>query len=54
MTWVDRENRTWRVESIGSRWQLSLYRPTVDTWQRVGSYPSRTVAVQAAYEQDER
>jgi hypothetical protein len=53
-TWIDPEGRTWRVERVTDRWQLSLYWPSTETWQRIGSYPSRTVAVQAAYEQDEQ
>jgi hypothetical protein len=53
MTWIDPEGRTWRVEHIASRWQLSRYSPATETWQRVGSYPTRTDAIQAAYA-DER
>jgi hypothetical protein len=49
MTWVDPEGRTWRVERVTDRWQLSQYSPASDTWQRVGSYPTRDAAVQAAY-----
>jgi hypothetical protein len=52
-TWVDQQNRYWRVEPIGPRWQLSLYRPTVEAWQRIGSWPSRGEAIQAAADQDE-
>jgi hypothetical protein len=50
-TWVDRKNRTWRVEYIGGRWQLSLWQPTSDSWLRIGSYPGRQAAIHAAYEQ---
>jgi hypothetical protein len=53
VTWVDARNRYWRVERIGPRWQLSLYRPAVEAWQRVGSWPSRGEAIQAAADQDE-
>jgi hypothetical protein len=49
MTWIDLESRTWRVEQVAGRWQLSRYWPTTEMWQRVGSYPSRSDAVQAAY-----
>ena len=42
MTWVDQQNRYWRVERVGPRWQLSLYRPAVEAWQRVG--PGRPAA----------
>ena len=50
MTWVDTQGTTWRVERITNRWQLSRYWPGTQTWQRVGSYPSRADAIQAAYE----
>jgi hypothetical protein len=50
MTWVDTEGTTWRVERITDRWQLSRYSPATDSWQRVGSYPTRGDAIQAAYE----
>jgi hypothetical protein len=50
---VDQQNRYWRVERVGPRWQLSLYRPAVEAWQRVGSWPSRGEAIQAAADQDE-
>jgi hypothetical protein len=53
MTWVDQRNRYWRVQRVGPRWQLSLYRPAVEAWQRVGSWPSRGEAIQAAADQDE-
>jgi hypothetical protein len=53
MTWVDARGRYWRVERIGPRWQLSLYRPAVEAWQQVGSWPSRGEAIQAAADQDE-
>jgi len=53
MTWVDARGRYWRVQRVGPRWQLSLYRPAVETWQRVGSWPSRGEAIQAAADQDE-
>jgi hypothetical protein len=49
MTWVDPESRTWRVERVAGRWQLSLYWPSTDTWQRIGSFPSKAEAVQRAY-----
>ena len=53
MTWVDQQNRYWRIEQVGSRWQLSLYRPAVEAWTPVGSWPSRGEAIQAAADQDE-
>jgi hypothetical protein len=55
MTWVDSSGTTWRVERIAARWSLSRYSPDSDTWTRVGSYPSRSAAVNAAYgEQNQR
>jgi hypothetical protein len=51
VTWVDRENRTWRVEYVGGRWQLSLWQLTSESWLRIGSYPGRQAAIQAAHEQ---
>jgi hypothetical protein len=53
MTWLDTEGTTWRVEFVADRWQLSRYSPASETWQRVGSYPSRKAAIQAAYEEDQ-
>jgi hypothetical protein len=50
MTWIDPEGRTWRIELITGRWQLSRYVPQSDQWQRVGSYPSRSEAIEAAHE----
>ena len=52
MTWIDPEGRTWRVEQIAGRWQLSRYSPATETWQRIGSYPTRSQAIQAAYDDD--
>jgi hypothetical protein len=52
MTWIDPEGRTWRIELVTGRWQLSRYSPTTDTWQRVGSYPTRSAAIDAAYSAD--
>jgi hypothetical protein len=37
----------------GPRWQLSLYRPAVEAWQRIGSWPPRGEAIQSAADQDE-
>lgn len=54
IAWIDLESRTWRVEQIAGRWQLSLYWPSTDTWQRVSSWPTRADAVQAAHNPDER
>jgi hypothetical protein len=54
MTWIDLEGRTWRIERVAGRWQLSRYWPASETWQRIGSYPSKTAAIEAACEQDER
>jgi len=53
VTWVDSEGTTWRVERITGRWQLSRYWPVTETWQRVGSYPSKADAIQAAYDPPE-
>jgi hypothetical protein len=52
-TWIDDQDRTWRIELIGPRWSLSLYRPSTDTWDRIGSYPTRDGAWTAAYEHHE-
>jgi hypothetical protein len=52
MTWVDASKRYWRVEPVAGRWQLSLYSPATETWTRIGSYPSKTAAIEAAYEQN--
>jgi hypothetical protein len=54
MTWIDPESRTWRIERIAGRWQLSRYLPASETWQRIGSYPSKTAAIQTAYDQEDR
>jgi hypothetical protein len=51
MTWIDPEGRAWRIERITGRWQLSRYWPSTETWQRIGSYPSRTAAIEAAYDE---
>ena len=50
MTWVDQQNRYWRIELVTGRWQLSRYSPASETWQRVGSYPSRMQAIEAAHD----
>jgi DNA-binding transcriptional regulator of glucitol operon len=52
MTWVDKANHYWRIESLAGRWQLSRYSPTSETWQRIGSFPTRDGAIQAAYEKN--
>ena len=48
MTWIDLQGRTWRIELIG----VSRYSPASDTWQRVGSYPTRNAAIDAAYTEE--
>jgi streptogramin lyase len=48
-TWVDPEGRTWRIELVTGRWQLSRYVPASETWQPVGSYPNREAAISGAY-----
>jgi hypothetical protein len=53
-TWVDAQNRTWRIERVTDRWQLSRYVSATDSWQRIGSYPSKSAAIDAAYSPDER
>jgi hypothetical protein len=44
-TWIDKAGRYWRVEPVAERWQLSLYRPTVEAWTPVGAWPSRGEAI---------
>jgi hypothetical protein len=48
MTWVDPEGRTWRIERVTDRWQLSRWLPVTETWMRVGSYVSKSAAIDAA------
>ena len=43
------QGTAWRIELVAGRWQLSRYSPAGDTWQRVGSYPTRCAAIDAAY-----
>jgi hypothetical protein len=53
-TWVDLDGVYWRVERTADlRWTLSRYRPAVEAWVRIGSWPSRGEAIQAAADQDE-
>jgi hypothetical protein len=49
ITWTDEAGGQWRAERVESRWQLSRW--TADTWQPVGSYPSRAAAIAAAANQ---
>jgi hypothetical protein len=51
-TWVDAKHNYWRIERIAGRWQLSLYSPPTEMWVRVGGYPSKTAAIEAATEQN--
>jgi hypothetical protein len=51
ITWYI-DGTAWRLEYLTGRWQLSRYVTATETWQRVGSYPSRTAAVEAAYGQN--
>ena len=53
-TWVDSQGTTWRVERVTDRWSLSRYVRATETWQRVGSFPSRQAAIRASYEQGEQ
>ena len=53
VTWIDPEGRTWRIERVTGRWQLSRYSPATETWQRIGSYPTRSQAIQVAYNEDD-
>jgi hypothetical protein len=48
-TWLDDRGNTWRVERIADRWQLSRWAPATETWQPIGSYPTRAAAIRAAY-----
>jgi hypothetical protein len=48
-TWTDADGITWRVERVTDRWQLSRWAPATETWQPVGSYPTRSAAIRAAY-----
>lgn len=50
-TWYTPDGTAWRVERITDRWSLSRYVPATETWQRVGSYPNRQSAIEAAYRQ---
>lgn len=52
MTWIDLQGRTWRIELIGARWLASTGIAASDTWQRVGSYPTRNAAIDAAYTEE--
>jgi hypothetical protein len=44
ITWYV-EHAAWRVEYVAGRWSLSRYSPGSETWERVGSYPTRKAAV---------
>jgi hypothetical protein len=48
VTWYIDET-AWRLEYVAGRWSLSRYEPGTEQWTRVGSYPSRQAAVDAAY-----
>jgi hypothetical protein len=48
ITWYV-DQTAWRVEYLGGRWSLSRYSLASETWQRVGSYPTRKAAISAAY-----
>jgi hypothetical protein len=53
-TWIDAEGTAWRVERTADlRWALSRYRPAAEAWVRIGSWPSRGEAIQAAYDPGE-
>jgi hypothetical protein len=41
-----------RIERLAGRWQLSRYSPASETWQRIGSFPTRDGAIQAACEKN--
>jgi len=43
------QGTAWRIELVAGRWQLSRYSPAGDTWQPVGSYPTRYAEIDAAY-----
>ena len=48
VTWYV-DQTAWRVELLAGRWSLSRYVTATETWQRVGSYPNRQAAIEAAY-----
>jgi hypothetical protein len=52
MTWVDNQNRYWRVDRVAGRWTLSLYSPPTEMWMWIGDFSSKSAAVQSAYAQD--
>jgi hypothetical protein len=51
-TWIAPHGTAWRIERIAGRWQLSRYSPATDVWHRIGSYPTRAAAVEAAQDSD--
>jgi hypothetical protein len=51
-TWIGTHGTAWRIERIAGRWQLSRYSPAADAWDRIGSYPTRAAAVEAAQDSD--
>jgi hypothetical protein len=46
--WVDGGHVQWRVEFVADRWQLAKWSPVLGSWTPVGSYPSRSAAIEAA------
>ena len=53
MTWVDHQNRYWRIARIAiGTWRLTLYSPPTEMWTWIGDYSSKSAAIDAAYEKD--
>lgn len=50
MTWVDQQNRYWRVERAGDRWRLTLYSSPTEMWVWIGDFSSKSAAIDAARE----
>jgi hypothetical protein len=51
MTWVDQQNRSWRVERAGDRWSLAahpVFAADRDVW--IGDFSSKQAAIDAARE----
>jgi hypothetical protein len=50
MTWVDQQNRYWRVDRAADRWRLTLCSPPTEMWVWIGDFSSKQAAIDAARE----
>jgi hypothetical protein len=54
VTWVDGAGTTWRIELVDSAWRVSRWSTASETWLLIGSYASKSAAIDSAWQRSDR